>query len=368
MNKKILIICKAFYPENSPRAFRAAELAKQFARDGHSVTVVLPDKGIDYSEFCQKHQIEVQSMGKLTFPEINSSKSGLSGLFLRVLRRLLLQLVEYPDIELMLKAKRYLKKQKGYDLLVSIAVPFPIHWGVAWAWHGKAPVAGTWVADCGDPYMGNKTDSFRKLFYFKYLEKWFCRKADFITVPTSGSINGYYQEFRNKIRVIPQGFDFNETRAEESFEKNPIPVFAYAGGFIPGIRDPRPFLKFLAESELDYRFILYTNDNSLIEPYIEASGNRIELRNYIPRTELLKELRKMDFLINFNNGTNVQTPSKLIDYALTGRPILSLDSAKFEKDVFMEFMEGNFEKRYVISDIDQYNIVNVARRFLGLAK
>lgn len=368
MRKSILIICKAFYPENSPRAFRAAELAKQFARDGHSVTVVLPDKGLDYSEFCQKHKIEVEYMGKLTFPEIDSSKSGLNGLFLRILRRLMLQVVEYPDIELMLKAKRYLKKQKGYDLLVSIAVPFPIHWGVAWAWPGKAPIAGTWVADCGDPYMGNKTDSFRKLFYFKYLEKWFCRKADYITVPTRGSIDGYYPEFHNKIKIIPQGFDFDETRTEEVFKKNPVPVFAYAGGFIPGIRDPRPFLKFLTESDLDYRFILYTNEGSLIEPFLEPSKNRIELRNYIPRLELLKELRKMDFLINFNNGTSVQTPSKLIDYALTGRPVLSIASGEFEKSVFIEFLNGNFENRYVIEDIDQYNIKNVARRFLELAK
>ena len=36
----------------------------------------------------------------------------------------------------------------------------------------------------------------------------------------------------------------------------------------------------------------------------------------------------MDFLLDLENGASVPTPSKLIDYALTLRPILSVDSQK----------------------------------------
>ena len=33
--KRILIVSRSFYPDNSPRAFRTAELSKEFARQGH---------------------------------------------------------------------------------------------------------------------------------------------------------------------------------------------------------------------------------------------------------------------------------------------------------------------------------------------
>src|SRR5699024_12169166 len=68
--------------------------------------------------------------------------------------RSLLQLFEYPDIELLFKVKKALREESGFDLLISIAVPHPIHWGTAWAWRKENPIAKTWVADCGDPYMG----------------------------------------------------------------------------------------------------------------------------------------------------------------------------------------------------------------------
>ncbi|MCK5338692.1 MAG: hypothetical protein KAJ50_07770, partial [Bacteroidales bacterium] len=90
---------------------------------------------------------------------------------------------EYPAIEEMFKVKKILKNENGYDLLISFAVPFPVHWGTAWARTKNHEIAKVWVADCGDPYMGNTNDSFRKLFYFKYPEKWFCKKTDFITIP-----------------------------------------------------------------------------------------------------------------------------------------------------------------------------------------
>ena len=74
----------------------------------------------------------------------------------------------------------------------------------------KPKTAKKWIADCGDPFMGAKLETFRKPFYFKYFEKDFCRKADYITVPAEGAKKAYYSEFLGKIRVIPQGFNFKQ--------------------------------------------------------------------------------------------------------------------------------------------------------------
>lgn len=49
----ILIVSGFFYPTNTPRAFRTAELAKQFVRLGHKVTVCVTESNFDYSVFCQ---------------------------------------------------------------------------------------------------------------------------------------------------------------------------------------------------------------------------------------------------------------------------------------------------------------------------
>ncbi|MDZ7693144.1 MAG: hypothetical protein U5K69_18825 [Balneolaceae bacterium] len=168
----------------------------------------------------------------------------------RIMNRGLNLLFEFPDIEWMWKVKNALKQESGYDLMISIAAPHSVHWGVAFARNEKHRIAETWIADCGDPFMGTVLDTFPKLFYFKYLEKAFCRKADFITVPIEEAKEAYYPEFRDKIRIIPQGFNFNEIDVDRSsYQPNDVSTFAYAGSLIPGGRDPSELLRYLVNLE-----------------------------------------------------------------------------------------------------------------------
>lgn len=75
----------------------------------------------------------------------------------------------------------------------------------------------------------------------------------------------------------------------------------------------------------------------------------------------------MDFLVNFDNNTGVQQPSKLIDYALTGRPIINVYGELDEK-VILEFLAGNYENSYKTPNMEKYKIENVVDEFLSLAK
>lgn len=363
---KILIVSATFYPLNSPRANRTTELVKELARQGHDVTVLTPKENQYHLQFEEEHRVTIKHLGNRKWKSFSIKGKGMLSFFNRARIRFFLQLFEYPDIELMGMVKRALKSEQGYDLLISIAVPYPVHWGVAAARCADNPIASIWIADCGDPYMGDRADSFKKLFYFKYVEKWFCRKSDYITVPTIGSLKAYYPEFKSKIKVIPQGFNFEETKIFEGAINNPIPSFGYAGGFIPGTRDPRPLLDFLCKYEHPFKFIIYTNNTGMILPYVAASNNRIELRTYVPREQLLFELSKLDFLLNINNGTTVQTPSKLIDYALTRRPVLSIDKGPLDTKIIEKFLQGDYSDQFQIGDIEQYNIKNVAQKFIVL--
>ncbi|MBK8600716.1 MAG: hypothetical protein IPN80_09370 [Flavobacterium sp.] len=176
------------------------------------------------------------------------------------------QLISYPDIELMFMVKNALKKEAGfYDLLISVAVPHSIHWGTAWARTKSRPLATKWVADCGDPFMGAIHDSFKKVFYFKYLEKWFCRKADYIAVPKIMMKENYYPEFRDKVIEISQGFKFEEV-VRSDFKKMGAD-FGFAGTFIRTTRNPTPLLEFLTTVDqlLSLLFIPETQD--LVLPF-----------------------------------------------------------------------------------------------------
>lgn len=367
--RKILIASAAFFPENSPRAFRATELAKEFAKQNHEVTVITVDRGLALEDFCKRQGIQLKVLAPLLLQPIQVKGNFFSRLLLRIINRACLQLIEYPDIELMFKYRKVLKKETGYDLLISIAMPYPVHWGVAWARRSEHRIAKVWVADCGDPYMGNKADSFRRLFYFKYIEKWFSKKADYLAITNINMKDNYYPEFHSKIFEITQGFNFEESRKTlPAYKPNRIPTFAYAGTFIEGSRDPRALLDYLVKLPCDFKFYIYSDQRNLVEPFLANANGRIELIKPIPRTELLPVLARMDFLINISYDVKVQSPSKLVDYYIVGRPVLALQSNKVTTTIIDQFFKADYTEKFPFTDYEKFRIQHVCDKFLAFAE
>ncbi len=366
-SRKILIVTNAFYPDISPRSFRATELAIELVRQGHSVKVLThPRKGCE--EFCKRYGIIFKDLGHITWPDPIVKGSGLVRLFLRLVKRFSILLFEYPHIQIIPLLKKGLKGESGYDALISVAVPYPIHWGVAAVRTKKNSLAKVWIADCGDPYMGQENDTFKPPFYFGWLEKKFCRKADFITVPTEASIKGYYKEFHSKIRVIPQGFNFESIKKYDGPLNTDKIIFGYGGMFIPGRRDPSEFLTFLnsLDDSFHFEFHIYTITPGLVTPFIAESKGRIQLKPIVERNELLYEMSKMNFVVNFENVGSKQTPSKLIDFVIIEKPILSIKYGDLKTNVILEFLNKNFTNAFRVENADQYRIENVAQQFLDL--
>lgn len=360
--KKILIVSSVFYPRISPRSFRATELAKEFSRQGHDVKVLTHVRDFDYTEFSKTYNLRIEDFVNGKWKEL--SKNNIIN---KVLRCMFKYFFLFPDIQFSLLLKNYLSNMSSYDLLISIAVPYPIHWGVALAKNKNKNLCKIWVADCGDPFMGNKEQRIGHPFYFHFIENWFCKKPDFITVPIKEAINAYPSFCKNKIKVIPQGFNFEEVNALCKKEENIYPIFAYAGALSKGIRDPGQFFKYLSsKSDIEFKFIIYTRSISVVEPFKEIFGEKLEIREYIPREQLLIELGKMDFLVNFENTNTVQSPSKLIDYALTGKPILSITPNNVNTVVVDEFLSRNYLNKFNIKCIEQYDIKNVTKQFISL--
>lgn len=365
--KKILIICCRFFPSYSPRALRATELAIELSKQGHNVTIYAVLGKYNYLKFEEEHRLKVKNIGKMKFATLNSDGWQRRNIIDRLLFKLLNRLLEFPDIEFMAKIPKIIRSEKNVDLLISIANPFPIHWGCALSkslYNYDFPK--TWVADCGDPYMFNKFQ--KHPFYFKYFEKWFSKNADFITVPSANIVSAYYMEFREKIKIIPQGFNFNNMPKFDNYVKNSIPTFAYAGTFYKNFRDPSMFLNYLCSVKTDFKFVVYTMDIELILPFTDKLGNKLEIRSYVSRDQLLTQLSTMDFLLHIQNLNDYGSPSKLIDYALVKRPILKIASDFLPVDEINEFLEGNYKNQYLIQNLDTFNITTVAQKFLSLIK
>lgn len=361
---KILIVSGAFFPEDSPRSFRTTELSKELSRLGHDVTVYIPDYDYDYSRFDKECPMRINSYKRIPQRRVFLGVSIID----RIIFHYENWLIDIPSLKNMGVVEKTLRTEKGYDLLITIAVPHFIHWAVGKLYDKGCRLAKTWVADCGDSFMLNKTVSHRPPFWFKSLEKRWCQACDHISVPLESEKENYYPEFKEKIRVIPQGFNFEDVSGEVLEPHNTIVTFAYAGSFIPKVRDPRPLLDFLKTIDNSFKLIIYTSNTTLVEPYRNAFGERLEIKKPIPRLDLIRQLRNCDFVLNIDNGAAKGMPSKLIDYALVGRPILSITSSNIDKNKIKEFLSRDYSGKYIVDNIEKYNIHNVAKQFLDLCK
>lgn len=362
---KILIISGYFFPTITPRAFRTTELVKELVTRNHDVTVCVPNVNFSYDSFKSQYKCRVLYISEKPLDLSLPKGKNLFSIGIRYLYSFILKYTQYPFI----KVCKYIpqlasKLEEHYDLLISIAAPHPIHWGVSKLMKRNSKLANVWIADCGDPFMGDSVNN--NPFYFKSREMEFCAGANFITVPIAEAIGAYYPPFRDKIKVIPQGFDFTPfENIEKEYVKHDVPTFAYAGSLYRGYRDLTSFVNYLAIKNENFLFVLYTKRGVLVDSYKRKLGNRIRILPLMPREGLIKELSKMDFLVNIENKSNVQLPSKLIDYGLTKRPILSVSNS-LDESLVDEFLEGKYSRKLEIGDLSVYDIKNVVDSFLNL--
>lgn len=357
---KILVISKHTFPYNSPRAFRTAELTEQLAKMGHEVTLYVIKGGYDYSEYEKRTAVRVRNIEARFIPDGTKPL----GFFDKVMGRLFGNLLAWPNVEFHFLISRIIKENPGMDMLITIAMPHQIHYGAARAKKKHAEIfPKTWVCDCGDPFMLNPFSHLPK--YMKFYEDEWCSACDYIAVPTDTSYKGYYEPYWEKIRVIPQGFDFSKTPISQ-YKKNQVPTFLFTGAIHPG-RSPIKFMDYLLTVDFDYKFYLYMR-SPLDEKYVKLSDGRIEYKIGCDRKEIVKACSEMDFLINVKNINNSQTPSKLIDYSISKRPILSISDVFVEVDDFRRFVDGDYSNQLIVDNLDSYKIENVAQAFVSLAK
>ncbi|XZJ82695.1 hypothetical protein ACSXCS_04510 [Clostridium perfringens] len=366
--KKIIVNSYYFFPENTPRAFRATELVKELIRNNFYVIVVLPNHYRKYEDIINdnlniKNLIFCGEINNNVNSEIESYKNKKNIPLKKYISKVIRYTLSEKNIFYSIINYKYMKNlNEKFDCIISIGLPFSIHIGT-YLFAKKLDIKI--IGDYGDPFSSNP--AIKLAPYFKLIEKRILKRFDYITIPTKES-EKYYKNIlnnMNKINIIPQGFDFSNIKISK-YIKNDKCKFAYAGLFYEKIRNPKELFCKLCEIEESFEFNIYTDLNNYenmkcLENIPCKIRDKVKIHGLLPREECIYELSKFEFLINIENSNSGQKASKVIDYALTNRPILNL-SSNFDISVLKDFINGNYEKSLNI-DLSEYDIKNVFNKF-----
>jgi len=375
MPKKILITSFFFYPENKPRAFRTYELAKGLSSSGHDVTVVTPTYDCDYSRLNIDYPAlilkQIPKVKKqIKFDNTSQKKSRKKSIFNNSIVKYLFYffIASGRDAKYAYQLALFLRKNKSeYDVVISISYPYSVHLGTILALALGYIKTKKYFTEFGDTFVGCPAlpNSIIHRIYQKIISIW----TNCIVVPTDKAIPNF-SIYKNEksIKVIPQGYDFNEVKIEE-YSGNSVPTFGYAGSFHAQARNPKIFLEYLSKLDRDFRFVVYSNikDSVLVEMfdhYKSILGDKLIIRGIIPRLEVLKELSTFDFLIFEENLSNNQSPSKIVDYKLTTRPIFSFSQNELSEIKFSEFLNGDYTNQdYLEFNINDFSINHTIKQY-----
>lgn len=339
-----MVISYWYYPENVARAFHVKGIVSSLIQEGYHVDLIIPRNNM-YQEIDAResdnitvHQVKP---GILLHKEKNRwdvnkniLNNSQSNFLIKGLKKLYDVLV-WPDrtVEWAINAYRYVKKNKLHinsEAMVTVGLPVSTH--ITGHLLKKDASHLKWIADYGDPFSYNPDREIRK--YDKFLESKILKNVDSIVIPTENAVDCYTNlgVNRSEIHVIPQLFEEQQGESSYKIDKEKFNIM-YAGSFYRGIRSPVEFIHGLvlaSKKNPKLHFHYFGNINAL-EEFLEMEGLDIKtipitVNTFKDRSEIISIMKNMDLLINLNNKSTSQIPSKIIDYLYADTRILNVGS------------------------------------------
>jgi glycosyltransferase involved in cell wall biosynthesis len=372
---RLLIVSFSFTPRVVPTALRWTAISEWLAANGHEVDVVTrPMPGRPAIErrpnLCiyrvgsaglssLRKRFRDDPSASLRNPE--AASTGNEGWFGRAVRRSVQFAYRkiwtrfyWPDSEMLgilavRRAVRRLVRRRGYDAVISVSLPFSTHLSVLGiAGRGRGTV---WLQDLSDPFSFtedtplNNTALYRRLNYFA--ERRTFGAANGITVHNASQATIYGELFPEaRGRISTSDFVVSlEGGAAPQQVRRVDPVLVYAGSLFASIRSPRRLLRLFAAllhrpgmERAQLHFYGEVGDCAgFFDQYRELIGERILLHGTQPREAVYRQIRRSDVLVNIGNTTQYRIPSKLLEYMLTGKPVLNL--VLTDDDAAVRYME-----------------------------
>jgi glycosyltransferase involved in cell wall biosynthesis len=248
-------------------------------------------------------------------------------------RRLLVPDENVPWSTFALPVAIRLVRREGIDVVLTTSPPPSLHLLGATV---KRTTGAAWVADLRDPLTSHP----HRRGYESQLARLKETAVGGVTRIVASQANAIVAaseaiaeemrrvEPKGKVVTIANGCDFDDFAGLEHHSSDRLRI-THAGNF-QGKRDPKPFLRALAESGLDDVVVRFAGDFRVADrEYAEELGlaDRIELLGYVSRRRSLELQRDSDVLLllipeSGGRGRGVVT-GKIFEYLAAERPILA---------------------------------------------
>jgi glycosyltransferase involved in cell wall biosynthesis len=360
MNRKLLIVCYAYAPVLNARAFRWTALAEAFAGGGGRVDVVTAwSPGQPRVE--ERRGVHVTRVGSRLVGVLRAALgrdrgapgtggSGVPGTRGRLASALARaakapwRAIAWPDpsalwyFQARAAAARLLDAYR-HDALITVGPPFaPLAVGYRLTGAADAPA---WLVDLGDPFSFATEAPPNNVRLYRGLNRAFERRvfarAAAVSVTTDATRRRYAEAFPEnaaKVWVIPPLLSAPETPVTggQFFAGEGRLRLLYVGTLYRRIRRPDFLLALFGGLEATPLWpraeLHFVGDVSeclaSLTARPELVGAKVFLHGPQPRTAVFEAMREADVLVNIGNDTAYQLPSKVVEYAATGKPIVNI--------------------------------------------
>lgn len=371
---KLLLITHSYPPHVSPRAIRWSAIAENLASRGHEITTIAAwFPGLPRTERLRNVAVERVGSGP-AFVRLRQllashragqggapapvskgtvSPTGLAARVARVAYDALWRSVYWPDYAALwyrhaTRRARELARTGEFDALITSSLPFTDHLvglGVR-----RAVPSIPWLADSGDPfYLTHAQPVNNNLLYDRLnfrAERAVMRACDSATVTTPQTADMYrdaFPEAAHKVSVIPPLFAASASRSATDGSGTGPRRLVFVGTLYRKIRSPAvlldAFARLAARSPHRWELHVYgaLHDTAdIFTPYARQLGDRLVVHGIVGREQALAAQESAYALVNIGNDTPHQLPSKVVEYASTGRPIVNF--ARSSEDSSVELL------------------------------
>jgi glycosyltransferase involved in cell wall biosynthesis len=359
--RTIVIVSFSYWPVANARAFRWTALAEDWTRRGLDVHVVCglhparPDE--EAVNGVQVHRVGVPAIERVrarlaarrarsfvpggTAPPARGA--GAREWVFRALsfaNRHVWRNVYWPDTTCLWYAPARRKAAalvgaRRADALISVS---PTYTAVAVGYRvrRRSRARLRWLVDLGDPFSFLEEAPPNNLRLYRRLNRRFERAcfaaADAVSVTNPATRSRYaslFPESARKLVVIPPLVSLPELPPPAA-DAGARTRLVFLGTLYRTIRRPDFLLALFAAlaarqpgPELHF-FGDVRECESSFAPYAALAGGALHLHGVVSRERALQAMADASVLVNLGNQTAYQLPSKVVEYALTGKPILNI--------------------------------------------
>ena len=405
MQKKILLICNYFAPDNTIAAVRTSKMAKYLKQNGYEIQVIAEKKdavtedeilkkdteGIQvcyayqskfYEKLYKKYQQIIQPYKKKRFDNLDNryrinTKTGKMEFypfetaypFLGSLDFIVGLINQY---DLFLSIKRILRKCKNFDYVItSYGDAFSLFAGQYYhKYHKETP----WIFDIRDAVCRYKFTPCYVSWIAKIFERQIWRNADCILGVSKGICRRVPLKYRKKVHYLTNGYDMpdRDHLSTERLGKRKL-VFTYTGSMYGGIRDLSVLFKAVREAAnkgfIDEEGLVfhYAGNDSAYEIF-KSQAQKYELeKNCVTHGKLshkdtLELQQQSDVLLvasyDYQNNQGGVITGKALEYMSSGKPIIAIIMGDIEQSELANIIRSTktgfaYEDAHKVEDYDK---------------